>query len=197
MSEIRYQRLTRTRTRTLFSVAAASRTSLWLGPDHLLCIDYNGYSESYKRFYFRDIQAITLQQTKRRMIWNIILLTPLFFCGVGLMICLFPYENPGWVIFWSIAAAFFLVPFIINNFLGTACTGQLRTAVQTEELASLSRVPRATKVLERLRPLIADAQGETLSPEEVAARLRKLHAPPAPAPASPSDDPNLPPRLAP
>src|ERR1700742_3857011 len=63
MADIVYKRLTRARTG--FSVAVLARTSLWLGPDHLLRIESNGYSESYKRFYFRDIQGFIVQRTTR------------------------------------------------------------------------------------------------------------------------------------
>ena len=62
MAEKEYQRLTRARLRRAgFFTAVATRSSLWLGKDHLLCIDSNGYGEDYKRFYFRDIQTITLR----------------------------------------------------------------------------------------------------------------------------------------
>ena len=39
---------------------AAAHSSLWLGPDHLLSVDRIWMNEEYKRFYFRDVQAITV-----------------------------------------------------------------------------------------------------------------------------------------
>jgi hypothetical protein len=62
---------------------------------------------------------------------------------------------------------------VTNNILGTTCTVFLRTAVQVEEIACLSRVRRASNVLDRIRPFIAAAQGE-LPPEEISARIREL-----------------------
>src|SRR3990172_8730879 len=39
------------------------RNSLWLGEDHLLHVMNRGYTEEYKRFYYRDIQAVLVRQT--------------------------------------------------------------------------------------------------------------------------------------
>ena len=84
MPEKEYQRLTRARSRSAFGVVSMSRSSLWLGKDHLLCVDSSGYTETYKRFYFRDIQAVTLVATKRRDIWNGVLVVPIVICLAGL-----------------------------------------------------------------------------------------------------------------
>ena len=138
MHENQYKRLTYSRARGIFAVAFQSRLSLWLGLDHLLLVETNGYSETYKRFYFRDIQAIIIRETTRRNIWNAILVLPVVICFVGLIISLFPAPNVGAVIVWSIFAVLFVVPFIINNIRGATCACQLRTAVQIEELPSFS-----------------------------------------------------------
>ena len=60
MSNKEYRRLTRGRTRPGFAVAFGGRCSLWLGRDHLLRIDSSGYTESYRRFFLRDIQAVMM-----------------------------------------------------------------------------------------------------------------------------------------
>ena len=49
-----YRRLTRSR------AGVGSYSSLWLGADHVMQLSSTGYTESYRRFYFRDIQAIFL-----------------------------------------------------------------------------------------------------------------------------------------
>ena len=84
MAEKQYERLTRARRRQAGFVAATYiRTSLWLGKDHLLCIDSNGYSETYKRFYFQDIQAVSIRLTQRRQVWNWVLGVPTAICLGG------------------------------------------------------------------------------------------------------------------
>jgi hypothetical protein len=169
-SEIRYQRLTR-----LF--AGLKLSSLWLGPDHLLRVNSNGYAETYKRFYFRDIQLIIVQETKRRVIWNAILAVPLLICLVGLVICLTSREQNGaafitWLILFGIIFFFLL----INNLMGTGCICYLRTAVQIESLPSLCRVPKTRRVLDKIRPLIIEAQGGELSHDAVLAAIQESAA---------------------
>ena len=36
---------------------------LFVGPDHLLLVWSTGYSEHYRRFFFRDIQAFLVART--------------------------------------------------------------------------------------------------------------------------------------
>jgi hypothetical protein len=207
MPEKEYQRLTRARSRTAFGAVSVSRSCLWQGKDHLLRIDSSGYTESYKRFYFRDIQAVTIVATKRRVVLNGVLLVPLVICLVGLATNLFPLPkgNAAASIAWAVFTVIFAVPLLINNMLGPTCTCYLRTAVQTEELSSLNRVRRARKVLDRIRPLITAAQGSQPPPGELSARMQGLAqsfaggsvAPGSTAPPSPAaDNPPAPPRLA-
>jgi hypothetical protein len=180
--EIHYQRLARARARGTFAVAFQSRASLWLGPDHLLSVDSSGYSETYKRFYFRDIQAVTMQESKRRTVWNVILAVPVVVSLAGLLTNLSstPMNNAAAIV-WLIFSVIFLVP--------------LRTAVQIEELPSLCRVRKTRRVLEKIRSLVIAAQGGELSAEAVSTRMRDWAVPSAGV--SPAgtvvNDPNLPP----
>jgi len=206
MAEEQYQRLTRARTRAGFAVVSAARSSLWLGTDHLLCVVSTGYSENYKRFYFRDIQAIVIQKTERRKVWNWALGTPTVIClavwGFNLLLSRGSI-GLGANLMGTIGTLAFALPLAINNALGPTTIGYLRTAVQTEELPSLSRLRRVRRVLARLRPLITQAQGQ-LAPEEISARMRELAQSPASAAdagAEPvryvADDPSAPPRILP
>jgi hypothetical protein len=175
--EKEYQRLTRDRSRSEFAIAFISRSSLWLGKDHLLCVDTSGFTETYKRFYFRDIQAVILMASKRRAIWNWVFGSPTAIFLVLLLGSL-PYtgstgsnSNLGEIVFFAFLTSVFAVALLINNILGPSCTCHLRTAVQMEELPSLNRLRGARKVLNRIRPFMVAAQGE-LSPGEIPARLR-------------------------
>src|SRR5215472_27690 len=69
MAEKEYYRLTLRRARTTYGLVSTSRASLWMGKDHLLCMDYSGFTETYKRFYFRDIQAVIVRKTIE---WHVI-----------------------------------------------------------------------------------------------------------------------------
>ena len=197
MAEVQYKRLTWSRRRRQpgFAAFSSARSSLWLAKDHLLCIDTTGYTETYKRFYLRDVQALVLRRTSRLLVTGVVL---------GVIICLLilaailPKDLVAAYIFGSLAALVLLV-LVVHLARGPTCVCHLRTAVQTEELPSLNRLWRARKVLNRLRPLIAAAQGE-LAPEEIQARMQALTQAPAGAPAATPapvvvDDPNAPPRI--
>jgi hypothetical protein len=173
MAANEYFKLTPPRLKSAFAVVTASRSNLWLGKDHLLCVETEGYTEKYKRFYFRDIQAITLQRTHRALVLGVVTgaMTALF---TSLMIWVDAVEGKTVL---GILTGICAIPFILNLIHGPTCKCQLRTAVQTDYQPSMGRVRRARKVLNRIRPLIAEAQG-LLTPEEIEARFREMVAPP-------------------
>jgi hypothetical protein len=78
--------------------------------------------------------------------------------------------DPSWLIAAPVLTFIFGVPLLINNLLGSTCACTLRTAVQIEDLPSLCRLPKTRRILNLLRPLIVQAQGQ-LAPEEIPARL--------------------------
>lgn len=161
MSQPIYSRLTgsRLRRKGVLSSLGAARQSLWLGDDHLLSIDSTSYAEEYKRFYFRDIQAILISPNPRRAIWNGILGAVLI-----MHVLVFAWLGLGATTI-LITAVVLGIPLAINNVMGPACRTYLRTAVQVEEFPSLNRIARANRVLARIRPLIAAAQGTASSRE--------------------------------
>jgi hypothetical protein len=202
MPDTEYKRLTRP---SWFAATGQSRSSLWAGADHLLSVGADNFRESYKRFYFRDIQAILVQKSDRFRTWNIILGMIMVFMFVFLFACL--PKGEGWtfanitsVSFFGVIVALLVLILALHLMRGQTCRTFLRTAVQIEELHSLSRINAARRVLVELQPLIVAAQGGELSPETVAAQMREWTAPTAAATTAPTvgsavDDPNVPPRL--
>ena len=55
-----------------FFTSASGKSRLFLGKDHLLRVNSNGWTENYRRFYFTDIQAVVVSLTNWRLIWNIV-----------------------------------------------------------------------------------------------------------------------------
>lgn len=162
MAEVEYRRLTRTRNRARFALVTTSRSSLWLGKDHLLVIDTSGYTESYKRFRFRDIQALVFCRTDTWLYQAVILAAFAAFFGLIALL------GGGPVIAWIFGslAVIFGVCVLVDLLLGPTSKCYVQTAVQTEQLAPLARLRRAQRVLATLRPLIIGAQGEL--PREIA-----------------------------
>jgi len=174
MANPAYKRLTRERVPRQFTFSAVStaRSSLWLGDDHLLLVDRNGFTETYKRFYFRDIQAFIVRATRTRMVWNWVLGIPAALCLFFVIFRALDVRgfDTGAIVIICIVSVLCGIPLFFNNFFGTTSTCQIRTAVQTEELPSLCRLRQTRKVLEKIRPLIAAAQGQ-LSPEEASSKM--------------------------
>src|SRR5690349_19709098 len=114
---------------------AFEQVRLYLGPDHLLLVSSSGYTESYKRFYFRDIQAITVRASARGKVWNGIwgLLT-LSAAAIALQV-----GGVAFVVWLSIAGIFFLL-LAIHFSYGPTCICHIQTAVQTRPLPSLNRL---------------------------------------------------------
>jgi hypothetical protein len=130
-----------------------SYAKLYRGPDHLLQISSVTFSEQYKRFYYRDIQAFIILPTHWLAIWIVLyllvaLLLGILAVGVGDIGGVVIGAVAGLVVFWA----------VLNAIRGPMCRCYVRTAVQTEKLPSLNRVRRARKVVAELAPLIAAAQ---------------------------------------
>lgn len=136
------------------TVSGTSR--LYLGGDHILMVQSVGYAETYKRFFFADIQAIVVRKTVTGGVWNIVWGALGVFFGV---LAVAVSDAVGSSILGAIAALFILA-LVINALMGPMCTCHIKTAVQIERLTAISRMRRAEKFLERVRPLIATAQGE-------------------------------------
>ena len=161
--ETRYKRLPgRGPRRTGFIAVSLSRCSLYMGDDHILAVDSNGFSEDYKHFYFSDIQAITTRRTRRGAAWSIALALMIACSFVG---ALFLEKEDARIFFWVLSGAF-LAFLLVNLFRGPTCICHIMTAVQEDQLPSLNRLRVARKVIEALRLAIERVQGK-LGPEEV------------------------------
>lgn len=135
-------------------VSLASYTRLYLGPDHLIQVTTWWTQETYRRFYFKDIQALLIQKTFWGKVWN----------GFwGLWTLFFAWRAFSWgglesnLMAW--AAVFGLVCVVVNTALGPTVRTQIQTAVQTERLGSINRLHRVRSMLARIVPLIETAQG--------------------------------------
>jgi hypothetical protein len=129
-------------------------TRLWLGRDHLLAVYSTGYSENYKRFYYRDIQAIITRTTIRGKIWNVVFAVPAALLAAGGIL------DPafGRISTWT-WAGILLLGLSVNWLRGPTCVCHLRTAVQLERLTSLNRLRTARKVITKIRSMVDETQG--------------------------------------
>lgn len=171
-----------------------SQSSLWLGADHLLAVDSTGFSENYRRFYFKDIQAVITRKSARGKIWNVIwvVLTGLAALLV-LMIAKKPYTLPPFVFGGALCTAF-LVALLINVLRGPTCVCHIRMLLAVHELPSLRRLKHVRKMLGELRPLVQRYQG-VVPVEEIRTGLSRATAESVPSVASLTPVPARSPRL--
>lgn len=128
--------------------------TLWLGKDHLLSVDSRIYSEDYKRFYFKDIQAIIGCKMNSWKIINIIL------AAIALLLLWLSFSvGPAGSIFLKFMSCVFLLGLLVYLLWGPSWACSLKTAIQTENLPSLYRFRKFKKALRLLGPQIEMAQG--------------------------------------
>ncbi len=163
-----------------FITFAASRSRLYLGADHLLSVDSTFGAETYKRFFFRDIQAFTVRRTPWGLVPVLIFGGLLGVSALGLWSA-DPVVVGFGTVFTVLFSLMFLVFLIHQLGWGGTCRTCVQTAVQTEELPSLNRVKTCHKVLDRLQPLILAAQPTPASSAPAGA------AAPTPSPAEPAE----------
>lgn len=136
----------------------AGYTSLWIAKDHLLEVTFSGYTDTYKRFYLRDIQGFLLEDSDRRFYWGLCL----GLCLAGFE-AIFLLNKVGWPTH-LVFMAFFIIPMVVNWMRGPTCKLYLSTRVQTVLLRCCTRRARFEKTIEQLRPLIEAAQTDFVAP---------------------------------
>jgi len=162
-----------------------SRDSLWLAEDHLLSVQSNRFSETYRRYYFRDIQAIAIQRTAP--------ITPLTYVAGAVAAAflapgvLFEFQRT----FLWIAGGLFLALTLALIALGPTCSCYIQTAVSRDRLGSLRFIRTAERALGVLQPHIDQVQGQVT--EDMVA----VPSGPPPLPARPLQPPALPGRKVP
>lgn len=156
------------RARENFGLFKHGKQQLWQASDHLLVAEVRNYSARYKRFYLKDIQALTLCRNNAGRILNIgLLLLSVFFL---LPAALIPSPEDGvWAsglgVLRVMLAGFsgaFLLSALINTLLGPTCTCHLYTAVQVERLTALGRLRTAKRTLNLLKWSVEEVQGRVV-----------------------------------
>lgn len=162
---------------------SASRARLYLAEDHLLMLEKTYYRESYRRFYYRDIQALVLEKTKGWLWYGLTWLgfTLLF------LVCLLAAWDSGSRYFFLPFAMLCFMGLVINGVAGPTCQCYLRTAVQYEVLPGMHRVRKTEQLLQRLRARILAAQpaAAAVAPETMAVTLTTAE-PETEGPAAPT-----------
>ena len=140
--------------------------TVWMAHDHLLLISRTGFTETYKRFYFRDIQAVIIRKTTTAFVCNIILMI----LALAFILLAASLSDTTARIIWALIGAFFALLALASIWRGPSCVTHIKTAVQTEHLAAWHRMRATRKGMAMIRPRLVEAQGQ-FDPQELNARL--------------------------
>jgi hypothetical protein len=151
------------------------KSSVWAGPDHLLLVRGTRFRDEYKRFYYRDVQAIAVARMPRFHISTraavIAFAWSLAFAETKLSMYFVAYGG-------AIGLAGFILAIIWAYVSGKeSCRCRIYTAVSGDELPSVYRMWTARKFLAEVEPLIAQTQG-TIAGEWAAAAEERTVGPP-------------------
>jgi hypothetical protein len=133
-------------------------SSVWMGSDHLLLVTSARFRESYRRFYFRDIQAIVTAEARRFHISTrsaLIGFLWTWFLGFANL----NGNAPAGVRWVANLGAILLVFVWAYQSAKCSCRCRIYTAVSSEDLPSLYRTWTARRFLEKVEPYLAQAQG--------------------------------------
>ena len=145
-------------------------SSLWLGEDHLVYVRGSGlltpFSEEYKRYRYRDIQAVSIAKTSR--VVGIVFFILGFISCAGLMaLVLWQIGDEGvtalksvFLSVLSFGALAFAAGLVSHLILGPTCVCDIQTSLSRDRLRPLSRYLRAQQVVDRLSELVRDSQEE-------------------------------------
>lgn len=137
------------------------RHTLWSAADHLLQVRTNGCTETYQRFFYRDIHGIIIGDSSSAAIITSILAGVTIVFGLTFVVLLTDSEI-SWLSGGVTLTA--LVLLVINLMRGSTCVVFIKTGVQTERIRALTRRRNAQRILRDLEPRIIAAQAALVPP---------------------------------
>ncbi len=148
------------------------RCTLWMGEDHLLAVESTGYTEQYRRLYYKDVQAVILRETSRKRDLGILFASVAFLASLPALIHLDTFDSPLSVA-GILTSAACLILLLLNLYKGPTCTCSVQMPIAVHELPSLKRRKNVEIFLSLLKPRVEKLQGK-LSRDELRAGLYRL-----------------------
>ena len=145
-------------------------SSLWLGEDHLVYVRGSGllmpFSEEYKRYRYRDIQAVSVAKTSR-VVGIVLFILGLISCAGLMALVLWQIGDEGVTALKAVSlsvlsfgALAFAAGLLSHLILGPTCVCDIQTSLSRDRLRPLSRYLRALQVVDRLKGLVRESQEE-------------------------------------
>jgi hypothetical protein len=149
-------------------------SSVWAGADHLLLVRGSRFREEYKRFYYRDVQAIAVARAPRFHFSTRSGLIAYLILIAWLVSFLRGHLGAGSAMAWFAPVALALAGVWVYVSAAQSCRCRIYTAVSGDELPSLYRLWTARKFLAEVEPLIAQTQGTIKGEWAAAAEERSV-----------------------
>jgi hypothetical protein len=139
-----------------------SIATLWESDTHLLLVTSWPSGETYRRFFYADIQALILRRTNQRFVINTVLGVIVVVASAPLVASMFVNSvELGWRVASGIVAGVCLFFILVNSLLGRTCNLHVQTPIQCERMPNVRRERQARKILARIQPLIEAAQSSS------------------------------------
>ncbi len=133
------------------------RHRLYQATDHLLLVQSTGYTEEYRRIFYRDIRYVVIRRNQRYL-WTSALMAAILLIIFSLRLLSAPW----------LGLALFGVPFalilIVNLIRGPSCSCYLATQVQTIAVPTPQRLRKVPLLLDFLKTKVPSPPGETADP---------------------------------
>ncbi len=137
-----------------------SAKQIWKAEDHFLISHQRSpFLEEYRRYYFKDIQYITVCKTKAGYImYSVISLLLLLSLG-GIVFFYIEKMEEGVIVFEIISAALFIILLFIIIFCGSSSKTVIKTIAGDDKEAFRGFYRKTLKVVKLMKEQITEAQG--------------------------------------
>lgn len=131
----------------------AMRSRLYQAADHLLVVQSSGFTEDYRRFFYRDIRCVVIRKTQQYLWTNVVL------AAIILLLCLLRLQSVPWLV---VAMLCFIpgVLLIVNLVRGPTCSCHITTSVQTVNLPTPQRLGKVPLFIEFLKTKVPSAPAD-------------------------------------
>lgn len=132
------------------------RSRLYQGPDHLLIVLNSGYTEEYKRVFYRDVRYVVARDSNDQTVQA-------WLAVAGFLICSLFFFFGHWGL-GIVFTAPFVLWFAVNVLRGSTCRAYVNTDVQTLELPIPRRVGKLPLLIAFLNGKMASGQPQPGQP---------------------------------
>ena len=154
---------------SIFVLTLYRRRLAYLGPDHVLTVDEEGYQEVYRFFNFKDIQAVRMMRTSSYPVWICVFSVK---CALVLWLMFSVSDEVLSTILLAYASGLGLA-LLVHLVKGPTVSVRLETAVSVVELTNLGRLANAERAITEISAHTERVQG-ALEPEELGAKVDQL-----------------------